>query len=410
MTKFTRTILGTTLAFLLVACGGNGEIDAENHYEDEILENYYYEYEQEQEHEEITVQLPEAAFVAVAAGASSSFALDENGQLWAWGSGTGIGTFNLTPILFMEDIVKIVSGSFPSHALAIDTEGRLWGFGSNTGGPQHGSNAGGQLGLGADYITEPVLLMENIVAASAGAAHTLALDADGVVWAWGTNFSGQLGNGTNDNSPTPVRVMDNVVDVAAGYRHSVALDAYGVVWTWGANNNGQLGTDSVWVSVAPGHQYPIAVKDNVRAISIGSSNTFAITNDDVLWAWGLNVAGRLGDGTTTDRFFPTQIMEDVAHVFGGLDITLAVSLDGGLYTFGANHHGQMGIGTYQLNWDRGVYPQRVLENVVFAAGGVSFVIAIDDDGNLWSWGRNDEGQLGNGRRVERHEPAWVFFQ
>ena len=124
----------------------------------------------------------------------------------------------------------------------------------------------------------------------------------------------------------------------------------------------------------------------------------------------MNVGGRLGDGTNVNRRLPVRIMEDVASVFGGLDFTMAITLDGGLWTFGVNHHGQLGIGEAEPSWDRGVYPQRILENVMYSAGGASHGLALDGDGNIWSWGRNDYGQLGDGTMVERHSPQRVIYQ
>jgi len=302
----------------------------------------------------------------------------------------------------MENVRKIVAGSYPSHAFAIDNNDTLWGFGSNIYGKIDSDGT-------QEFHTEPVRIMDNVMAAAAGARHSVILDIEGVVWTWGNNWSGQLGDGTDTHSLSPVRVMDNVIDVAAGESHSAALDAYGTVWTWGVNQRGQLGNGTIESRLNRG-QLPIAVKSDIRAISIASNSTYVIDNDNVLWGWGMNTAGQLGDGTYENQPSPIQILVDVASVHAGLaGIGIAISFDGGLWTFGNNNTGQMGIGIAESEWNRGVYPQRILDNMVYAAGGGGYVLALDTYGNLWSWGRNDFGQLGEGSRDNRYYPQRVIY-
>ena len=305
-----------------------------------------------------------------------------------------------SPTLLMENIRYISSSSI--RAFAIDNDGGLWGY---------GTNRGGELGTGTTQPSlDPVLIMGNIVAVAAGhdfqfqMGHTVALDTDGVMWAWGNNRSGQLGDGSNNTSLSPIRIMDNVVAVAAGISHTAALDAEGVVWTWGSNDRGQLGD-----GVGHGRTLPMPVKDNVQAIAIGSDNTYVITNDNVLWAWGMNAAGQLGNGTNDDQHLPVRIMEDVAHVSAGFGHTLTVTLDGELWTFGNNNRGQLGLGSVDPDWDRWIYPQRAISGIVAAAGGAGHSLALDTYGNLWSWGRNDYGQLGDGSRDDRYNPQRVIY-
>ncbi|MCL2376211.1 MAG: hypothetical protein FWC76_02325 [Defluviitaleaceae bacterium] len=343
---------------------------------------------------------PQGPFAAVGAGYTSSFGLGEDGRLWAWGGGSGIARRESLPVLFMENVSQIASGRY--HNLVIDKDGGLWAF---------GNNAYGQLGDGTTtFRTEPVHIMDNIVAAAAGTAgmgHSAAIDTEGRLWTWGSgsNTWGRLGDGTNDDSHLPIHVMDDIVAVALGSVHTVALDADGVMWTWGGNFRGQLGDDA-----GEGRSAPVAIKDNVRFVQAGQQTTYAITNDDVLWGWGHNFAGQLGDGTTEDHFFPIQIMEDVAYVSAfSSSTTMIITLDGGLWTFGNNDHGQLGIGEVEPNWSRGTYPQRVLDGMVSGAVGVGHSLGLDVHGNIWSWGRNDSGQLGDGTRVERHLPKRMAY-
>src|SRR4051812_21084411 len=112
-------------------------------------------------------------------------------------------------------------------------------------------------------------------AIAAGYVHTVALKADGTVWAWGLNESGQLGNGTFEanTAPNQLNGMTGVVAIGAGYSHSIALKSDGTVWTWGANSSGQLGDTSTTTRTAP---VQVASLNNVIAVGAGASHTLAI--------------------------------------------------------------------------------------------------------------------------------------
>lgn len=95
--------------------------------------------------------------------------------------------------------------------------------------------------------------MRNIVQVSGGALHSLALRADGTVWAWGNNDYGQLGDGTTSNGYYPVRVsgLTGVTQVAGGSQHALAVKSDGTVWAWGNNIYGQLGDGTKTSSYTP---------------------------------------------------------------------------------------------------------------------------------------------------------------
>ncbi len=140
---------------------------------------------------------------------------------------------------------------------------------------------------------------------AAGSAHTVALKSDGTVRAWGSNNSGQLGDGTTTDRLAPVKVtgLDGVTAIAAGLSHTVALKSDGTVWAWGLNNYGQLGDGTYGSSQNP-------VPTQVPSLGWGdchcrgSFHTVALKSDGTVWAWGYNVSGQLGDGTTTDTSYP----------------------------------------------------------------------------------------------------------
>jgi alpha-tubulin suppressor-like RCC1 family protein/chitodextrinase len=257
-----------------------------------------------------------------------SLAVDTNQTLWTWGSG-----YSLTPDQFKSNIVAVAAGS-RGHYLALDSTGKLWAWGWNNYG---------KLGDGTtERREEPVFVKSNIKAIAAGSAHSLAIDNDGHVWAWGWNNSGQLGNDTftgAEPNPDPLKVdgISNVVAISAGAAHSLALDSNGQLWGWGSNYSGQLGIGSQQEALTP-----TLVKSNITKISAGSEFSLALDNNGVLWAWGM----KLGIGLTLDKLTtPIRVMSEVVDIDAGRLHALARKRDNTLWAWGANSAGELGDGT-----------------------------------------------------------------
>ena len=186
--------------------------------------------------------------ISITAGQEFIFALKKDGSVWAWGYNSADQLGPLTPerhtgrpqfssrspfqlLSARSGMTSIVAGR--DFALALQADGSIWGW---------GSNERGQLGDGPGrhqwppVQVQPQALDSGVIALAAGGWHALALQADGSVWAWGFNDSGQLGDGTAINRSAPVRVLapgSGAVAVAAAGNHSLALKADGSVWTWG---------------------------------------------------------------------------------------------------------------------------------------------------------------------------------
>ncbi len=157
--------------------------------------------------------------------------------------------------------------------------------------------------------------LNSVRAVSASQDHSLSLQYDGTVWAWGGNEFGQLGDGTTDNRDTPALVMAsesvpfaNVEIVAASWFHSLALKGDGTVWAWGDNEYGQLGDGSNTARVFPVQvlQADFTLLDNVVAISCGMYHSIAIRADGSVMAWGMNTYGQLGDGSRS--WYPVKAL------------------------------------------------------------------------------------------------------
>jgi alpha-tubulin suppressor-like RCC1 family protein len=144
------------------------------------------------------------------------------------------------------------------------------------------------------------------------------LKSDGTVWAWGANSSGQLGDGTVTTRLTPVQVknpsgtafLTGIVAIAAG-GPSIALKSDGTLWSWGLNASGQLGDGTTTNRLLPVQvvgQSGSGVFTNAASIAASSNFTLAAKSDGTLWTWGFNGNGQLGNGTLVNSTTPVQAL------------------------------------------------------------------------------------------------------
>ncbi len=187
--------------------------------------------------------------------------------------------------------------------------------------------------------------------------------------------------------------------LAAGNLHSLYLGSDGSLWAWGANGSGQLGDGTTTTRTTPKQ-----ILTGVANLAAGSSHTLALKTDGSLWAWGANGSGQLGDGTTTTRTTPKQILTGVANLAAGSSHTLALKTDGSLWAWGANWYGQLGDGTTTSH----TTPIPVLTGVAAIATGGDHTLALKTDGSLWAWGANGSGQLGDGTTTTRTRPVQLM--
>ncbi|ABP53646.1 Ig-like domain repeat protein [Salinispora tropica] len=264
----------------------------------------------------VEVSLPPGTTVtAVAAGGVHSMALTSVGTVLAWG-GNGVGqlgdgstTRRTTPVeaILPSGVTVTAVAAAESHSLAVTSAGAAlaWGL-----------NGTGQLGDGSTInrstpVSVALPLGTEVTAIAAGRLHSLAVTSVGAALAWGYNGTGQLGDGTTINRSTPVSVAlplgAEVTAVVAGRLHSAALTTAGTALAWGDNGFGQLGngggsnsSEAVEVSLPTGTTLAaIASRD--------SDHTIAIAGDGTALAWGSNIFGQLGDGTTTNPSTPVPV-------------------------------------------------------------------------------------------------------
>ncbi|MFV0634749.1 SpaA isopeptide-forming pilin-related protein [Demequina sp.] len=357
-------------------------------------------------------------FTQISPGVEHTVALDDDGNAYAWGTNSqgqlGDGTTSQSTSPVMVDMpsgvtfTQAAAGYLHTVALAEDGNAYAWGL-----------SPYGQLGLGATVESPTPAMVEmpsgvTFTQVDAGHFHTVALGDDGNTYAWGYNNYGQLGTGTTPQNTTPVAVeMPSGVtftQVAAGMFHTVALGDDGNTYAWGENRNGQLGDGTTSQNATPVMvDMPSGV--TFTQVDAGHSYTAALGDDGNTYAWGYNNVGQLGDGTTTDRTTPVVVDMPSGVTFTqirlGASHTLALGDDGNTYAWGVNRNGQLGDGT---NEDR-TTPVVVdtPSGVTFTQidTGASFTAAVGDDGNVYTWGSNTRGQLGDGTTTQRDSPALV---
>ncbi|MEX2245145.1 MAG: chromosome condensation regulator RCC1 [Dehalococcoidia bacterium] len=260
-----------------------------------------------------------------------------------------------------------------------------------------------------------------VAAVSAGGGRTCALTTGGGVECWGYNASGQLGNSTTTDSSVPVNVTgltSGVAAVSSGGDHTCALTTGGGVKCWGSNTTGQLGNGTTCSPAPCGSSVPVDVSgltSGVTAVTAGSTpeftrgHTCALTTGSGLKCWGFNGQGQLGNGTLTDSSVPvdvTGLTSGVAGVTAGSSHTCALTTGSGVKCWGYNTYGQLGNGT--------ITPSSPPVDVIGLTSGVAAVsagpldtCALTTSGGLKCWGFNGDGQLGNGTTTHSSVPVDV---
>jgi alpha-tubulin suppressor-like RCC1 family protein len=297
----------------------------------------------------ITTILGGTNWEIVAGGGGHTAAVKIDGTLWTWGINTfgQLGTNNttststpVTTILGGTNWKTVACGE--NHTIAVKTDGTLWLWGRNSYGA-----------LGINVIaarSTPVTTLlggTNWNSIAGGRHHTAATKLDGTLWTIGNNTQGTLGINSNAHKSTPVTTIlggTNWKSVSCGIGHVMALKTDGTLWGWGRNDSGQVGTNNVTVRSTP--VTTILGGTNWKTVASGGYHTSCIKTDGTLWVWGDNLYGQLGVNNITDRNTP------VTTILGGNNWKLidcgqfhkaSIKTDGTLWTWGRNDQGQLGI-------------------------------------------------------------------
>ena len=262
-----------------------------------------------------------------------------------------------------------------------------------------GDNENNELGrsVGKRSVLNRLEALEGfqIVDVALGEGFCILVEKDGRAISWGRNDSGQLGLGEgergNVSKPRPCNVLrEGLLSVATGSSHSVAIARTGLVYSWGANRVGQLGDGQLTSSAAP-KVIPQLRHRPVVAIACGAEHTLALTVGGSVWAWGCNSSGQLGLGDATHRLRPEIVralrVGRASNIACGKAHSAAISQAGLLFSWGSNAYGQLGHGDPDAQGLRTVLTPKVVERLseratldIALGAGHSLVLASSGGG------------------------------
>ncbi len=332
-----------------------------------------------------------SSIVASTAGvlaASVQASAAQPGVAYTWGQGIGDSP---APVEGLQaDVVDIQAANW--GGLGVDSDGNVWQWES-----------------ASPPVASQVVGPQNVVSIGEGNGAPnqwgAAATAGGVLWTWGNDGKGQLCNGSHkntDHTPASVSGLSGVTEVSGGQEHLTIL-ADGKVWSCGTNADGQLGTGNTLNADVP---VQIAGLSNITAVSAGNLFSMALTSTGEVWTWGINNLGQLGNGSTvpySDVPVEAQLPSPATEVFAGGGThndgqALALLANGEVWAWGSDTYGQLGNGETSKQDFSTPVQSTALEGKTWTAvatGGTSSY-AIDSKGNLWAWGNAKSGALGNG--------------
>ncbi|MBI3501963.1 MAG: T9SS type A sorting domain-containing protein [Bacteroidetes bacterium] len=319
-------------------------------------------------------------------------------------------------------LAQTIAGSRYMHSVATCTDGSVMTWGDNSSGAIGDNTTTNASSPVQVHGPGNVGFLSNIISLGAGRESSLALKNDSTVWAWGNNFYKQLGDGSATNRLTPVQVLTGasgcvtylckIIAISCATYHTLALKSDGTVWAWG-NNGGSFGKLGINDIVASTKSTPVQVHgagnvgflSGIKAISGGGNHSLALKSDGTVWAWGYNSNGQLGDNITTNQPVPVQVvgaggsgnLTNIAAIAGGIFHSLAIDNTGQVWAWGSNVNGELGNGTTTESH----FPVQVsgLSNIISIAAGQYFSVAVKNDSTVWAWGDNTFGQLGIGSQT-----------
>jgi len=355
--------------------------------------------------------------------------LGKGSAIWMWGInsngslGQNTGSVNRSsPVLVVggiTDWVQFSAGTLVSHGIRANGTLYGWGYGPN-----------GRIGDGTVVNrSSPVLVAGGftdwveVADCSVGGfgsnsgALTFGRRSNGTLYGWGRNVSFQVGDGTNVARSSPVLVTGGITDwvqVSAGLNHGVALRANGTLYSWGPKTFGVLGNNDASYGYVSSPGLVVGGFTDWTKVTAGTNTSMATRSNGTLYAWGYGSYGRLGDGNAVNRSSPVLVVggfTDWVQPSMGSSHSAAVRSNGTIWSWGDNSYGVLGnndgSGFYTTQRSSPVSVVGGITDWVQVTAGVGISMGLRANGTLYSWGRNNFGQLGDGTVVNRSSPTLV---
>lgn len=373
---------------------------------------------------------PSPSWDVISVGSGHTIVHDMTNNLWGWGNnysfqlGIGDTDTRLFPIPLGNDSSWEAVAAGRIHTIGIKTNNTIWGW---------GDDASGQLGwdpeLGNAAIPFQIVTESDWSTVAAGGDTTFAIKTNQTLWAWGDNWYGQLGLGdalwTNRFSPTRVGTDSDWSSIRIFWMNTYALKTNGTMWSWGtASREGALGLGDTMTRTTPSL---IGSQTDWAEVSSGQYHAIARKIAGTIWTWGNNDYGQLGlgfngywDYSNPDEFgyptyadgrnTPTQVGTDSDWIMtqSGAFHNITLKTNGTMWSWGNNNNGQLGLGDNGLNTNRNTPTQIGTQTDWSAiAAGSSQSFAFKTNRTLWAWGRNLSSQLGLSDTIDRNTPTLV---
>jgi probable HAF family extracellular repeat protein len=335
--------------------------------------------------------IEDGAFQTIEAGTAFSALISRERALMTCGSDScgALGNGPLNSIVEFQPILTniLFCKAGATLGMAVGANGDVWTWGNGAQTPSILFNDKQIHGLARGY------------------SHSLAVRANGQVQGWGNNGYGELGSPFSSAiaGPTPIDGLSNVVHVVAGQYFSLALCADGTLLGWGVNAYGVTGNAEIKNTCFP---TPIAGLRDVIALECGKQFAVAAKADGTVWGWGHNLRNQVSPSGATALYAPVQISgpASVTDVAAGNEFALALGSDGRVWAWGANESGQIGVNsTVTPIKNPSVVPVPGVVKAIFAGGSHAFAVCAD--GRVYGWGRNADGELGDGSKVNKRVPT-----
>ena len=393
--------------------------------------------------------------IQISAGFWHTMALKNDGSVWTWGYGgegelgDGTSTSSSTPVQvvgeggsgLLQNIDLIAAGGYEFSVAVDQSNDRVWSWGYGWDG---------ELGVGftttsstpmrvcESYSTVCDVHLSGVKKIDAGPLHVVFTKTDDSAWSWGSNYQAQTGHGydgwgsewarptagevcdVTGNAPCSSANENTLTDVIAvagggcnGCDFSLAVKSDGTLLSWGDRSYGQIGDGKTGLFTLPNLVHGLNDEGHltgVTEIDGGGAHSLALMSDNTVVAWGRNTYGQLGNGNNTDTTAPVLVtgISTAAAIGAGNTHSVALLNDGSVKAWGKNNLGQLGDGTITSPRTTPVTVGGVSGITSIAVGGDTHSnLALDNSGDVWAWGYNSWGQLGDGTTTNRTSAVQV---